>query len=179
MSCNEDLNKNLLQGSKFKLNFDRLPDVSFFCTEVSIPGLSLTENMRATPFIDFTVAGDKISYTPLEITFLLNENLSPWKEVHDWMRGLGFPTKFDEYKNLTALQAAKMYGGLAISGSESPQYSDGRLTVYTNKNNPIITISFKDLYPVQISPISFGSKMTAEDVITGTARFAFIYYDFV
>lgn len=178
MSCNEDINKNLLQGSKFKLNFDRLPDVSFFCTEVNIPGLSLSQNERSTPFIDFTVAGDKITYTPLEVTFLLNENLSPWREVHDWMRGLGFPTDFAEYKNLSALQAAKAYGGLLNFGSEAPQYSDGTLTIYTNKNNPAFRIAFKDLYPVEISPIQFATKMTAEDVITGTAKFAFIYYNF-
>jgi hypothetical protein len=179
MSCNEDLNKNLLQGSKFKLVFDRLPEVSFFCTEVNIPGLSLSQNERSTPFIDYTVAGDKITYTPLEITFLLNENLSPWREVHDWIRGLGFPTNFAEYTNLSALQAAKMYAGLNLSGSEKPQYSDGRLTIYTNKNNPALTISFKDLYPVEISPIQFASKMTADEVIAATAKFAFIYYDFL
>jgi len=176
MSCNEDLNKNLLQGSKFRLNFDRLPDVSFFCTEVNIPGLSLTENTRTTPFIDYTVAGDKISYTPLEITFLLNENLSPWREVHDWMRGLGFPTDFAEYRNLAALKAAK---AKFASIGEAPQYSDGRLTIYTNKNNPAFTMAFKDLYPVEISSIQFASKMSAEEVITGTAKFAFVHYDFV
>ena len=178
MSCNEDLNRNLLQGSKFKLNFDRLPDVSFFCTEVNIPGLTLSENMRSTPFIDYTVAGDKITYSPLEISFLINENLSPWKEVHDWMRGLGFPTEFEEYVNLSALQAATMYSGLMSLGSESPQYSDGRLSIYTNKNNPVATISFKDLYPVEISSINFATKMTAEDIISGTAKFAFMYYNF-
>lgn len=179
MSCNEDLNKNLLQGSKFKLNFDRLPDVSFFCTEVNIPGMSLTENMVATPFKDFNVAGDKLTYDPLEVTFLLNENLSPWREIHDWIRGLGFPVKFDEYKNLSNLQAAKMYSGLASLGSETPQYSDGRLTIYTNKNNPSILVSFKDLYPIDISSIQFASKMTADDVITATVKFGFMYYDFV
>ena len=179
MSCNEDLNKNLLQGSKFKLNFDRLPDVSFFCTSVNIPGLSLSENMRATPFVDYAIAGDKLTYEKLEITFLINENLSPWKEVHDWMRGLGFPTNFDEYKNLAALQASKLYPGLSTLGTEAPQYSDGRLSIFTNKNNPVVTISFKDLYPVEISSIDFATKMTAEDIISGTARFAYMYYDFV
>ena len=95
------------------------------------------------------------------------------------MRGLGFPTKFDEYKNLAALQAAKVNPALATLGSETPQYSDGRLSIYTNKNNPVVTISFKDLYPVEISSIDFATKMTAEDVISGTARFAYMYYDFV
>lgn len=159
--------------------FDRLPDVSFFCTEVNIPGLSLSENTRATPFIDYKLAGDKITYSPLEVTFLINETLSPWKDVHDWMRGLGFPTNFDEYKNLSALQAAKLYPGLANFSTESPQYSDGRLAIFTNKNNPVVTISFKDLYPIEISSIDFGTKMTAETTISGTARFAFMYYDFV
>ena len=176
MSCNEDLNKNLLQGSKFKLNFDRLPDVSFFCTEAAIPGMTLSENPRTTPFVDYTIAGDKITYSPLEITFLVNETLSPWREVHDWIRGLGFPTNFDEYKNLPNLQKEVMRAQLRTQ-FESPQYSDGTLSVYTNKNNLAFSISFKDLFPVEISSISFATKMTAEDVITGTAKFAFQYYD--
>jgi hypothetical protein len=176
MSCNEDLNKNLLQGSKFKLNFDRLPDVSFFCTEAVIPGMSLSENPRTTPFVDYTIAGDKITYSPLEITFLINETLSPWREVHDWIRGLGFPTNFDEYKNLPNLQKAVIRSALQ-SEVGNPQYSDGTLSVYTNKNNLAFSISFKELYPIEISSISLATKMTAEDVITGTAKFAFMYYD--
>ncbi len=176
MSCNEDVNKNLLQGSKFKLNFDRLPDVSFFCTEANIPGITLSENSRTTPFVDYTIAGDKLTYSSLEIVFLINENLSPWREVHDWMRGLGFPTSFDEYKNLPNLQKSILLSNLQ-NGVGSPQYSDGVLSVYSNKNNLSFSVSFKELYPVEISSINLATKMTAEDVITGTAKFAFMYYD--
>jgi hypothetical protein len=176
MSCNEGINKNLLQGSKFKLNFDRLPDVSFFCTEANIPGISLSENPRTTPFVDYSVAGDKITYSSLQITFLVNENLSPWREVHDWIRGLGFPTNFDEYNNLPNLQKAIMRSALQ-SEVGTPQYSDGILSVYTNKNNPVVSISFKDLYPISISSIELATKMTAEDVITGTATFQYMYYN--
>lgn len=176
MSCNEGVNKNLLQGSKFKLNFDRLPDVSFFCTEANIPGFTLSENSRTTPFVDYNVAGDKITYLPLEITFLINENLSPWREVHDWIRGLGFPTTFDEYNNLPNLQKTVMRSFLQ-SQQGTPQYSDGVLSIYTNKNNLSFSVSFKNLYPVEISSINLATKMTADDVITGTAKFAFMYYD--
>ena len=173
MSC-EAINKNLLQGSKFKLVFDRLPNVSFFVTSTNVPGITLTENSVVSPFVDRTAPGDKIDYETLDVEFLVNEDLSPWKEIHEWIRALGFPTNFEEYRNLPALARTQALANLNVS---KPQYSDCSLTIYTNKNNPAARVHFKEVYPISLTGIDFAAKMTADEVITASVRFRYAYYD--
>lgn len=177
MPCNT-ANKNLLQASKFQLVFDRLPDMSFFCQTASIPGIHLPENIRSTPFVDMKQAGDKIIFDTLEISFLVNENLSPWKEVFAWIQGLGFPETFDQYNNLANLRPSNAIGNIIPSDLSPPQYSDGNLTIYSNKNNPLVTVSFKDLFPTALSSIDLDVRSSAgEQVTTASASFLYSYYD--
>jgi len=53
-------NKDLLQSTKFRVTFDRLPGTTYFCQTANFPGVSLTEIPRQTPFVDLYVPGEKI-----------------------------------------------------------------------------------------------------------------------
>ena len=130
-------NQNPAQGTKFRLNFDRLPYLTFFCMSVNLPGVSSQNTVQPTPFSDLPIPGDKIIYEELSISFLVDEDYRSWLSVHDWIRGVTFPTTFDEYKNLSKLQRTTAISQLS-GMSERPQYSDAILTIYTNKNNPNI-----------------------------------------
>jgi len=55
-------NKDLLQSTKFRVTFDRLPGTTYFCQTANFPGVSLTEIPRQTPFVDLYVPGEKIVY---------------------------------------------------------------------------------------------------------------------
>ena len=68
-------NSNLLQPTKFLLTFDRIGDIQYFCQTVSIPSVSLGEVNRATPFLDMFSPGTKLNYDPLDIEFLINEDI--------------------------------------------------------------------------------------------------------
>ena len=89
-------NPNLLQQNKFVLNFGRAPSIQFFCQSVSVPGISLSEVPQFTPFVDVYVPGEKAIYDLLNVTFIVDEELQAWKEIHDWIRGMTFPTDFKE-----------------------------------------------------------------------------------
>ena len=39
------------------------------------------------------------------MTFLVDENLENFQEIHGWMRGLGFPESYTEYADGLALTA--------------------------------------------------------------------------
>ena len=50
--------------------------------------------------------------------------------------------------------------------------------VLSNKNNPILQIDFRDLYPVALSAISFTNDATDVDNIIATATFTYQIYEF-
>ena len=59
-------NYNLLAPVSFKFQIRKVPTVTYFCQTANIPGVSLGEVTRATPFVDIAVPGDKVSYDDLK-----------------------------------------------------------------------------------------------------------------
>ena len=170
------VNKNPLQPTKYRLLFDRLPGATYMCQSVSLPGLSLQEATVPNPFIDLFVPGDKMTYDPLEISFMVDEELVAWKQIHDWIRGMAFPKDFSEYTNLKNLSAVS---NLRNFNRVPPQYSDGSLNIYTSKNNLNYVIKFKDLFPTSLTRLTFAAGDNANDIIHATALFRFSYYEMV
>ena len=168
-------NKDLLQSTKFRVTFDRLPGTTYFCQTANFPGVSLTEIPRQTPFVDLYVPGEKIVYDTFNITFLVDEDLRSWTEIHDWIRGITFPTDFKEYLDLQRMDKSPY---MRASFNNKPQYSNGILTLYTNKNNPNFRVKFVDLFPTSLSTILFSSQDSAENIVTADATFRFSYYEY-
>ena len=52
---------------------------------------------------DIPIPGDKLDYDNLNITFLVDENLENYREIHGWLTGLGFPKDHSQFR---ALQGA-------------------------------------------------------------------------
>jgi hypothetical protein len=168
--------KDILQTNKFRLTFDRLPNTTYFCQSINLPGVSLSEVPYNTPFVDLYVPGEKIMYDTLNITFLVDEEMRGWQQLHDWIRGMTFPVEFKEYRDLARLSpSAAMRAGNKLP----PQYTDASFTVYSNKNNPAIRIEFKDLFPTMLGSILFNASDNAEVISVSDASFRFSYYNIV
>lgn len=168
-------NLDLLQSTKFRLTFDRLPGLTYFCQTANFPGVSLTEVLRNTPFIDLYAPGEKMIYDTFNVTFIVDEDLRSWTEIHDWIRGMTFPTSFEEYASLSRSSAASQ---ISFNAGTKPQYSAGTLTLFTNKNNPNFRLKFVDLFPTSLSTIILNTQDTAEVVVTADASFRFAYYNY-
>jgi hypothetical protein len=166
--------EDLLQSTKFRLTFSRLPGITFFCQTANLPGISLTEGIRNTPFVDVYYPGEKAIYDTFNVTFLVDEQLSSWIQLHDWIRGLTFPTDFKEYKDLKT----KFLAQQSFADPKARfQYSDATLNIYTNKNNPNIRINFSEIFPVSLGALIFSTSDTAENIVISDATFRFAYYN--
>lgn len=160
---NQPTNVNLLQTTQFMLSFARAPDTSYFCQTVTLPGISLGEAQQVTPFTDLYKPGDKLIYDPLNVTFLVDELLNSWKNIHDWMRGLGTPTKFMEY------QRAKKEGLV----------SDATLTVLNGQNNPVLRYMFRDCFPTALSPMNMSSTDDGGISMTCDVTLRYNWFDII
>jgi hypothetical protein len=162
-------NPNFLHPNKFQLNFARAPNIQYFCQAVNLPGISLSEVPRNTPFVDIYSPGEKTVYDVLNVTFLVDEELRTWFEIHDWIRALTFPTKFEEYQRLGQLSP--------VTTQNFPQFSDAYMTILSSSNIPYYRIKFIDCFPTTLSSIIFSSADTPESTITADATFRFSYFD--
>ena len=170
------VNTDFLQSHKFQMVFDRLPNVTYFCQNANLPGISLTEIQRFTPFIDVFHPGEKAVYDTFNVQFLVNEDMSSWLEIHNWIRGATFPTDFKEYRDL-ARTTKSGYEQTLATNRRPAVYTDGTLTIYSNKNNPRFRVKFHDMFPTYLGSIAFNVESNAEAVITCDVSFRFTWYD--
>ena len=170
--------------TQFKFGIHQLPKVEFFTLSANVPGISAGVITRATPFKDIPIAGDKLSYENLSITFQIDEYLENYISLHNWMKGIGFPTDRQEFRTFRDVTSNTPAGGkkpsVDLVGSATPDkalYSDAHLMVLSNKNNPIVEINFKDVFPVSLSALEFTQSVTDIEYMTATADFAYQIYE--
>jgi hypothetical protein len=169
------INTDLLQSTKFHVTFSRLPGLTYFCNSANLPGISLTEIPMPTPFVELYIPGEKAIYDTFNITFLVDEDLRAWTELHDWIRGATFPTEFDEYVNLARTNPA---ANIRTAYVRPPVYTDATLSIYTNKNNPNFRVKMVDVFPTTVGSLSFSSSDSAENIVTADATFRFSYFNY-
>jgi len=165
-------NPNLLQPNKFQLNFSRTPNVQYFCQSVSVPGISLSEVPINNPFVDIYAPGEKAIYDLLNVTFLVDEELTAWLEIHNWIRAMTFPKEFEEYRKLGQLnRVANARSGL------QPQYSDAAITIFSSSNKPYYRFKFYEVFPTTLSTFIMNAADTPESIMTADATFRYSYFD--
>jgi hypothetical protein len=167
------INPNSLHPNKFQLNFSRAPNIQYFCQTLSMPGISLSEAIQQTPFVDLYVPGEKAIYDLLNVTFIIDETLQSWLEIHDWIRAMTFPEKYEEYKTLPSLYKKS-------SGAEKPnfpQYADCTVTLLSSANLPQYKFVFYDCFPTTLSSFVISTTDSPDNVITADATFRYSYYD--
>ena len=174
---------------QFRFKCTKLPEVEFTCQTANIPGISLGSATQPTPLVDIPIPGDKISFQSLDINFLVDENLNNYKEIHDWLIGIGFPQNYTQFQNLQTEGSDRFPGSTrstAATGTSTPQplseggtYSDATLTVLNSKNIAKTEIRFQNIYPTSLGSLSYDVKLTDVDYLQASVSFAYMYYEIV
>jgi hypothetical protein len=168
-------NPNPLQPNKFLLTFGRLPNVQYFCQNVTVPGISLSEAVITNPFVDIYSPGEKAIYDLLNISFMIDEELKSWLEIHDWIRAMTFPVEFREYQNLSKLN--KYQSAKNDINNRFPQFSDASLSLFSSSNKEYYRFKFYEVFPTTLSTFIMNSQDGPDTIITADATFRYSYYD--
>ena len=174
--------------TQFKFSINQLPKVEFFTTAANLPGINLGDAIFPTPYKEIPVMGDTLTYDNLSISFIVDENLENYIEMHDWLTAIGFPknrNQFSTFRSSTASTPIATQGTSDDIGDVQPatsargMFGDAILTVLTNKNNPVVEVRFQDIYPVALGALDFTQTSTDVEYISVTADFSYKIYDIV
>ena len=172
--------------TKFKFSITKLPTVEFFTTSASIPGVTLGEAIFPTPFKEIPVQGDQLTFDNLEIGFLVDEKLENYKELHQWLVGIGFPKARTQFSSFRKEESEVFPTADSVKGDSTrpgiptgvqAMYGDATLTVMSAKNNPVMEVRFSDMYPVALSGLSFDQQLGDTTYLTATATFTYKLYE--
>ena len=168
-------NRNFLSPTGFKFVLRRSPKVAFFCNEANIPDMTLGIANQPTYLKDIDTPGDKISFGDLKLRFLVDEDLTNYMEIQNWIRGLGYP---EDLKQYAELEAQSSYGE-KYTQTASNVYSDGTLQVLNSNSIANFQIIFKDLFPYSLSTLTFDATATDVQYFTAEASFKYTIYNIV
>jgi hypothetical protein len=114
--------------------------------------------MEATPqisrFGDVKHPGDKLVFSPLALTFLVDEDLLNYVEISDWLMKI----RDTEYKKMDEL------------------ISDSKILMHNSSHKLIGTYTFKDSFPTTLSSLELTS--TDAGIVFPTATVDFDYTSF-
>jgi hypothetical protein len=173
-------------GTQWRLVFNRLPKTTWFCTAANVPGITLGEAQYATPMTDMIVTGDKLTFETLNITFIVDEELQNYRELWDWLVGMGSPVKHSQWQTTLAQGdgAVRQFGTpdadsrTKTTYEESNLYSDSTLIVYNSKNKAKVNVQFKNMFPTSLSALEYSQELTDVEYFKASATFRYLYYEF-
>ena len=154
-------NVDILKNDAFRVEILSLPDVVLFSQTVDLPGVILGEALRPNPNIDYVVPGEKVDFENLLVSFMVDEQLTNYLQVFEWMRQLGFPQHTDQFKN-------KSYS----------EISDIKIELLTNKMNYNTEVTFVGCFPISLSavPLTYLDIEPTHPTATVEFQYQYMYY---
>lgn len=164
-------NMSLLNPNEFRFFLHRAPYLTFFVQTVFLPSISLPAAIEGNPFTDIKVPGDHIEWDSLIVKFLVDEDLQGWREMYDWMRGMGFPETFDEYKK------ARRDGDNKNKSAWEVFTSDCSVFTNTGHRNVNIEYLFQSAWPTKLTSPKLDTTNPNQPVVTCQCTFNYLLYD--
>ena len=174
--------------TQFRFGIHQLPKVEFFTTTATVPAIALSDVVIPTPFKSIPMQGDQLTYDNLTINFIVDEYLENYLSIHEWLTAIGFPktrNQFSQFRASTTVTPTATRGSsqdIGEIGATTPDrgmYGDATLTLLTNKNNPIVEVRFRDLYPISLSSLDYSQAETDVEYLTASVEFEYTIYEIV
>jgi len=144
-------------NSHFKFVNKSFPEVEFACTSVSIPSITSSATTQVSRYSDIKHPGDKLTFSPLELTFLVDEELKNYQEIASYLINL----KDTEYADL------------------KHSISDSKILIHNSSHKLTGTYTFKDSFPTDLSALELTSTESGITYPTATVTFEYTSFDFV
>lgn len=149
-------NLNYLSPVNFELMIEKIPKTRYNCVGATLPSINFSEATFNTPLaVEALLPGDKITFDPLTVRFIVDEDMKNYQEIYDWIMRLGPGIDTADYKSLTNSQQT-VTGGFS-SADFQQMYSDCMLIINTSSNNANLEFQFQDAFPTSLGSIEFAS----------------------
>ena len=146
---------NSLQQTGYQFILDKTPNLDFRVQKVHMPRIHMGSAQLPTPFVKYNMPGN-VEYGDLTVDFLVSESMSEYMELIGWLQRNGnvdmlgeFPTVFQD------------------------SMSDVMVVILNSSSLPIMSVTFSNAFPVDISPLEFDSTVVSPTYIRCSASFAF------
>lgn len=160
---NTPQNTNFLAQLGYKLYIKKAPHVNFFAQEIRIPSMTIPATYQPNPMANIPISGEHITYEPLNLEFVVDAELLNYFEIYHWLRGLGKPESYRQYRELMNVPL------VTGEGLES----DIGVHVLSSTEVPKYEFVFRHAFPTYLG--GFVLRSTYDDVQYATCQASFAY----
>lgn len=147
-------NKNYLSPVGFRLSIDNdLKNTVFFCTAANLPSLSLPEAVANYQRYGQAFPGERIQYDPLEVRFIVDENMVNYNELYQWMH--------------------------IAASTATPMFKDVTLSILSSHNNPVKQIRFISAFPTNLNGLEFDTTQSQIEYMTCACTLRYTRFEFL
>jgi len=151
---------NYLNNNSFKFSIEKIPYVTYFCQKVNVPSLSFGFVEQPTKYgTRLQLSGSQYEFETLEISFIVDENITNYMEIYNWMRSIGNLEDFSEYVNVSRHQ------------------QNATLLVLNSAYRPIYSVNFVGVFPISLGSIDFDSSVPETEPVIVTTTFQYTSFD--
>ena len=164
------------------VQFARMPQLTYVVQETQLPGVSAQLGRVNGPGLAFRQIADHLTYDPLTVTFMVDEEFRTHRELHSWLAGMTGAedrtyrtAQFIEEQNKYIWEESKPQNKLTRAAETT-----AGLTIVNGGKLPILRVMFHNLYITALGPVQFSTTTTDTlTPLTSTATFEYDYYTIV
>ena len=151
---------NTLLTNYFQFILNRVPNMVYFCQSVNLPGIGFGVADQPTSLgHPIKVPTGAFRFEDLVLSFRVDENLSNWIELHNWIATTG---------NYNSANSTLPY---------KDKTSEATLLITNSAFKPKTKVHFKHVFPQYVSGIVFSVNTAETPEAIATVKFAFTGYD--
>ena len=151
--------ENLMKTNNYKVTFEGIDNVIYQCQGASLPSIQNSAIPVAGHINDIYVPDSKIVYNPWTIEFMVDETLTNYFEISQWMYRNGFPQSTEQFREIN-----------------HPEQRDAFLIITSNKLNSSRRIHMHNVFPTDLSELQLNERNTTTMPVLVNATFQIDYY---
>jgi len=152
---------NYLSPLNFRVSIERIPNIEYTAQKVNIPSLSAPNVNTGSPIGALYQAGGSITFDDLSLSFIINEDMDNYLEIHKWLTGINTPQSTDQYRKFDTTENIK---------------SDIIVTIQNSHKNSNMRIHYRDCFPISISDVQLDITTSDIDYPEATVIFKYNYF---
>ena len=172
-------NRNPLSPNGFMFSINKMRSVDFFCQSAAIPAMTMEGVVQGTRFNKIYQPGDEITYEPLSLRFLVDENLKNYYQVHNWMRGIATPKSSREFYFSRGSIESENPPPVDddFLGTDNQWVSDCSLFILSSNYQPVAEFVFRDAFPISLGTLTFDTAVDDIQFFTAEVYLRYTYFD--
>lgn len=160
-------NYNALNAGGWHATVSRFPHIRYFCTSVTLPGITINNSRYDSPLGSFPTPGVSQSEgSTISFTFNVDEEMENWLQLVRLAIAMTFPRDFAQYQVMFEKDT-----------DHETFYMDVGVTMTDNMQRPLFEIVYKDCLLKSVGDLTLTLMSETPEVVQCTATFDYSYFE--